>query len=456
MGEAQKKPDIISIMARIREEVSLEIASARDSLPQFVSNQVKEETPAGALLYSEDLRFINQHYTYGSQFNEAAIVSHRGGFLGKLIVKIKRAIFRRLWDGLLRDYMNREKEFQASVVRYLNQVSKYVDARDASIFWGLNHKVDVDVTKAVERADRLHDQFQGSLSSTEKRINESVNSSHAHIATYDQRLDKLDASLKTLDNVVRGVEGILAQAGKSISKDVQTLPAEDLTYVLFENRFRGSQQQIESHLTPYVQMLKNLPGPVLDIGCGRGEFLGLLKAAGIQAKGIDLDKGMLSEAKAKSLDVMEGDGIKHLSEIPDGSLGAVVAIQVIEHLSVPVMDSLLALAKRKVAKGGKVIFETINPASVLAFVSNYARDPSHVFPQHPDTVSYRLSLAGFSDVEVVYRSPVPDGAQIPGLSLEEWMTPKWEGFVRDYNRGVARLNELLFAPQDYAVIGKVK
>lgn len=454
MGEAQKKPDIISIMARIREEVTSEIASARDSLPQFVSHQVKEETPAGALLYSEDLRFINQHYTYGAHFNEAAIVSHRGGFLGKLIVKIKRAIFRRLWDGLLRDYMNREKEFQASVVRYLNQVSKYVDARDASIFWGLNHKVDVDVTKAVERADRLHDQFQGALSSSEKRVHDTVNATHAHVASYDQKINRLDASLKTLDNVVRGLEGILAQAGKQITNSPTVLP--DLTYVLFENRFRGSQQQIEDHLKPYVEMLKNLPGPVLDIGCGRGELLSLLKDAGIEGKGIDLDSGMLAEAKAKKLNVIEGDGIKYLSEVPDNSLGAVVAIQVIEHLTVPVMDSLLATAKRKIKPGGKVIFETINPASVLAFVSNYARDPSHVFPQHPDTVSYRLSLAGFSDVEVVYRSPVPEGGQIPGLKFEEWMTPKWEGFIRDYNRGVSRLNELLFAPQDYAVIGKVK
>lgn len=454
MGEAQKKPDIISIMARIREEVAAEIGTARDSLPQFVSHQVKDETPAGQLLYSEDLRFINQNYTYGSQFNESAITSHRFGIVGKIIVKIKRAIFRRLWDGLLRDYMLKEREFQASVVRYLNQVSKYVDARDASIFWGLNHKVDVDVTKATERADRLNDQFQGSLVSSERKLFDSINQAHKAVNNYEHRIDKLEAALRTMDNVVRGLEGIIAQSSKQVPKIDGSNTQSDLTYVLFENRFRGSQNEIEEHLNPYVEILKNVKGLVVDIGCGRGELLSLLKAQGISGKGIDLDLGMLSEAKAKGLDVIEGDGIKFLTAQPDKSIGAIVAIQVIEHLTVSQMDSLLALAKQKLIPGGKVIFETINPASVLAFVSNYARDPTHVFPQHPDTVSYRLSLAGFNNVETIFRSPIPEGGKIPSLQLESWMTPQWEDFVRNYNRGVEKLNALLFAPQDYAVIGQ--
>jgi hypothetical protein len=167
------------------------------------------------------------------------------------------------------------------------------------------------------------------------------------------------------------------------------------------------------------------------------------------------DPAMVEEALQHGLDVRFGDGLAHLRTLEPGSLGGLIAIQVVEHLRPEQLKELFELSKSRVARGGRVIFETINPKSLTALSSNYFRDPSHVFPLHPDTLSYGLTLAGLKVEEIKYLSPVPAEAQLKEIPAEEYLTPRWVQTLNLINHNLRQLNELLYGCQDFCIVAKV-
>jgi len=223
----------------------------------------------------------------------------------------------------------------------------------------------------------------------------------------------------------------------------------EFDYFGLEERFRGSEGEIKHRQRAYVEYFKGLD-QVLDIGSGRGEFLELLMEAGIKAKGVDLDLDMVLYCQEKGLDVVREDAFVYLDSLPDESLGGIFAAQVIEHLEPLRIVELVKLCQRKLRPGGPLIFETPNPACLMVFARSFYMDPSHIRPIHPETMKFVLESAGFEDlqlrfsapVEAVMRIPPLAGAGADGLTLEE------------FNKGIERLNELLYGCQDYAVIGR--
>jgi O-antigen chain-terminating methyltransferase len=208
-------------------------------------------------------------------------------------------------------------------------------------------------------------------------------------------------------------------------------------YALFEERFRGSSTEVAEKQRFYLPFLRNLPGPVLDAGCGRGEFLRLLKDEGIVGRGVETS-GLAAEAcRAAGLDVREGDAIEALAATPPGSLGAVVAFQVVEHWPAAATFRFLAAARRALAPGGVLIVETVNTNSLAAMNAFYL-DPTHVRPVPPEALRFLCDAAGFRELRVEFLSPVPAGERLEERSDND-----------------ARLNAMLFGPQDYAVIGWV-
>jgi len=473
MGESAKidrsdlessKPDIPSIMADIRRKIAADLATSKDQTKPFPSYKADTNgtsaRKAGELLHSEELRYLNQNYSYSSRLSLDSISSHRPGFIGKFIVKVKRKFLSVLWENLLKDYLASEKEYNASLVRFLNDVSKYVDSRDASNFWELIRKIDYDVNRATERIERHSDEIGATLRTNERNLRDSLEKELRTFQRYITELQgqsaKHDQSLRTLESVTSGLEGIVARLKSPTSTTGETkVTVPDYSYVLLENRFRGSQEEIAERLSIYPKYFLGTKLPVLEIGSGRGELQVLFKNSSVPSYGVDSDEGMITEAKERGLDVRLEDGIAHLRNVADGSLGGVIAIQVVEHLPRTVLDELMTLCARKVAKGGKIIFETINPRSMLALSSNYFRDPTHVFPQHPDTLSHSMSLAGMKIVEVKYLSPVPQEVSLREISQEEYMTPRWVELIDRFNSNIRALNDLLFGYQDYCVIGEV-
>ena len=209
-------------------------------------------------------------------------------------------------------------------------------------------------------------------------------------------------------------------------------------YVDFEEHFRGSENEIRERQTKDAALFKGAPGPVADLGCGRGEFLQALAAIGTKGIGCDANPVMAARAKEKSLAVDAADLFTWLAERPDGSLGGVTAFQVVEHLPPSSLFTLVELASAKLAPGGRVLFETVNPESVDA-MRWFWMDLTHVRPVPAPSLAQLLTASGFRDVRVDFRSPVPESE---GLSAEAAKDPR-----------LANVAKLLFAPQDYAVTG---
>ena len=147
---------------------------------------------------------------------------------------------------------------------------------------------------------------------------------------------------------------------------------------------------------------------VVDIGCGRGELLGLLRERGAKARGVDASPAMVEVCRAAGLDVEQGDAVGYLERQPDGSIGGLVAIQVVEHFAPAYLTRFLETAYHKMRPGAPLILETINPACWMAFFETYIRDLTHQRPLHPDTLRYLVQASGFTHVDVQFRQPVRD------------------------------------------------
>jgi SAM-dependent methyltransferase len=209
-------------------------------------------------------------------------------------------------------------------------------------------------------------------------------------------------------------------------------------YFAFESRMRGSTDSIRERQRRYLDDLRSA-APVLDIGCGRGELLGLLREAGVEARGIDADADMAAYARGEGLDVEQADLVEYLGRTPDGSLGGIFMGQVVEHLPGPTLAQSLGLAAAKLRPGGVLIAETINPLSPIA-LRNYFADLTHAQPLVPETLELLARQAGFAETEIRFLNE-------PAERLTEPDDPVIAANVR-------RLNELLFAPLDYALVAR--
>lgn len=215
-------------------------------------------------------------------------------------------------------------------------------------------------------------------------------------------------------------------------------------YVGFEEHFRGSQHDIRARLGQYVDLFDGA-SDVVDIGCGRGEFLELLRSRGVTARGVDLNQQMVAVCRERGLDAEEGDALGFLRRQADQALGGLIAIQVVEHLQPDYLLALLDEAYRTLRPGARLVLETINAASWFAFFQSYVRDITHVRPLHPDTLAYYVRASGFGEVRVQFSAPVPPAHRLRRMN-------DGSEVADTVNANVDRLNDLIFADLDYAVI----
>jgi SAM-dependent methyltransferase len=262
-----------------------------------------------------------------------------------------------------------------------------------------------------------------------------------------ERADRSEAARAEWERVARELEERLTRverreravgAPAAVTVAAQPAAAAVPDYFAFESRMRGSVEAIRERQRRYVDDLRE-HGPVLDVGCGRGELVGLLREARVDARGIDADADMVAFARGEGLDVEQADAVAYLEGLADESLGAVFMAQVVEHLPPATLLRVLELAAAKLRPGGVLIAETINPLSPLA-LRNYFADLTHAQPLVPETLELLARQAGFADTEIRFLNEPPD-------RLTEPDDPVIAANVR-------RLNELLFAPLDYALVAR--
>lgn len=214
----------------------------------------------------------------------------------------------------------------------------------------------------------------------------------------------------------------------------------DAFYTAFEDEFRGSREEILGRLQVYLPLVKKAKigtpeSPILDVGCGRGEWLELLQQSGYIASGLDLNRVMLNECISRGLEVIEGDVLNYMQSLPDASLGAVTGFHIVEHLPFPMLLKLLDETRRVLQPGGLALFETPNPQNVLVSSNNFYIDPTHLKPLPSILLKFLLEHTGFEPVEVIYLNPYQDSYKVSGSEVSE------------------KFNEYFYGPQDYAVVG---
>ena len=182
----------------------------------------------------------------------------------------------------------------------------------------------------------------------------------------------------------------------------------DSFYVAFENRFRGTTDEIARRQERYLPIFRATPPavagkPVLDIGCGRGEFLSLLKKHNFLPRGVDLNSAMVAEARARGHDVIDGDAIAYLETLPEGSLGAITGFHIVEHIPFKSLVRLVDAARRALAPGGIILFETPNPENLVVGACTFHYDPTHIRPLPPDYLLFVAEARGFEAARVIRR-----------------------------------------------------
>jgi 2-polyprenyl-3-methyl-5-hydroxy-6-metoxy-1,4-benzoquinol methylase len=266
-----------------------------------------------------------------------------------------------------------------------------------------------------------------------------------------ERFVELRSRVNDLD---RSVRTWLAESGATAAVEPPPLPPDRVPapfdYVAFEGRFRGSRDEILTTIRERYWDVLSGAGRVLDVGCGRGELLSALTETGIEAVGVDLDPGMVAEAKAAGLDVTEADAIAFLRDQPPRSFDVVSAIQLVEHLPVRAVRELVELARSRLRPGGVLLVETPNPTALFVLGNSFVLDPSHVWPLHPSLTTFLCEQAGFGRIEVRYFAPMSN-LQVP-LVEDESELPGW---AQGWNQAFAHLNHVVFGPQDYGVVAGV-
>lgn len=229
--------------------------------------------------------------------------------------------------------------------------------------------------------------------------------------------------------------------GPLAAAELATDPCLDAFYLAFEDAMRGPEDEIRAGLTVYLDAVaaatQVADGPVLDLGCGRGEWLSLLRDSGHAARGVDISPTMVELCRARGHDVAVSDALAALRAQPDDSLSVVSGFHIIEHLPFPVLFAVFAEARRVLQPGGLLLFETPNPENLLVGAHTFHHDPTHRNPLTPSSMTFLAEFHGFGDIEIVRQRPYPHEALVePGTPAAD------------------RLNCHLYGPQDYAILAR--
>jgi len=357
------------------------------------------------------------------------IRSHRG-LLGTLVVAAKRLV-RPLVKVPQNDLWERQRTFNLILLEHLERLDS---AR-------------LELQRRIE--------YQEALDA--EGIREIMHHNDAVYARADQKLDLYRRELRDLVGDL-GAALALVKSGRSAPEDaVETVSRahDEHGYVELELHYRGAEDEIRDRIAAYLPYLKSLPdgAPVLDLGCGRGEALALLRDLGLAGRGVDSSARMVELCRERGVAAEVGDLFATLAGVPEGSLGGVVSFHVIEHLPLGALDRLVRLAWRALRAGGVLILETPNPLSVVMAARNFWRDPTHLRPVHPDSLRLMYDLAGFDEVQQLDLRPFPSAERLPEIDLAG-LAAEQRPLADAVNRLRDRLDELLFGYQDFGLVGR--
>ncbi|MCX6733864.1 MAG: class I SAM-dependent methyltransferase [Candidatus Peregrinibacteria bacterium] len=317
-------------------------------------------------------------------------------------------IFSRWIIGKLRKYLFREMDFRYGLM-FENQQAFNIHAIESLKIL----KVSVDELRSAQGSAEM-----------------SVEDLRASLLEKEYRANALAASIDDVKKQIAEKEGQMSLLERSFHTELQEVqyPSLDIDYFKFENRFRGPESEIRQRIQKYIKYFENRKN-VLDVGCGRGEFLDLCKDNWIHAVGLDTNKQFCEYVASKGNEVVCEDAFQYLNKVEGESLDGVFAAHVLEHLTEKDLVRAISLFYEKLAPGSFCVIETPNAESLYGLSHWFYMDLTHRKPLHPLTLEFLFKEQGFSHVEI--------------LRVD----------YQDYEK-MNDTEKLLMAPADFAIIAR--
>ena len=358
------------------------------------------------------------------------------GLLNSLIQSVKRTVARSL-NWLVRDQiefnrasmqcieaileaLNESNRTHAELAHRILPISGLRDEarelRDIRVHWSQwrqdwERKLTVNEAQFMRGLADLQLANQQRLLLAESDFRDRLHHQHAeYLGALDRATgslqERLSADLNQMrDDLRRGSESLIHQELRLLRQRPVVAAAATpvgepaIDWFTFAHKFRGPEPKIRAHFSRYLPLFAKA-APVLDLGCGRGEFLRLVRDQGVDARGLDLTPENIALCRAEGLDAEQQDFFTYLPGLADRSLGGVFCAQVIEHLTAAQLPELIRLCAAKLKPGAPILFETPNPECLAIFATHFYLDPTHVRPVPPALMEFYLAEAGFTEITV--------------------------------------------------------
>lgn len=433
MNEEEKvEVNVEQIMQDIRKEI--QINGDLENLPAFEDIPIREgvdiaasETPAGLTQIESSLQYVsaNPEVPYYWSFGPAGIKT----FLKRIVRKLLRC--------LLLPIVDMQNRFNSHVANCLNALRDLLNAQAEEIA-ALKRELSAYREGTIQHLNSIEGRVGGLQQKTD---------------SLDRQSDAFSASVAKMLMKYRSNEGIpVGQENTGRQHEQKRMEASESVYTIldyfkFQNDFRGTRSVISERQKIYLPYFQNSTGPVIDIGCGRGEFLRLMKDNQIPAFGIDLYPEYEVEGELNDLDIRHGNGIEFLKD-SEQQFGGIFAAQVIEHISFTQLQDFCAAAYEKLAPGAYLVLETPNPTCLSMFTSSFYIDPTHNKPVHPLLLEYLLKEVGFTDVRTIFTEASRTNIMLPMIESDAIKN------LEEVNQAITMVSNFLYGSLDYAVIAR--
>jgi SAM-dependent methyltransferase len=321
-----------------------------------------------------------------------------------------------------------------------------------------NHKADAAketrrvAADIIARTDLIADRIGRELEALRHDVERHLKLTGRRVEDFGSRLDGLSNQLQAVRERTRLLARDLG-LGKAEAVAVDKAQEGDEEYAAHQDRFRGTPEEIERRQRLYLEHFRGRE-PVLDVGCGRGEFLSLLQTEGIEASGIDINAALVKACKKRGLKAKQANLFEHCKSLHEASIGGIFAAQVVEHLDPNQLKEFFLQAHRVLKPGGILVAETVNPESVFALTRFYFLDSTHRAPLPPQLLQFIAERAGFAKVEIKLLSSLPQEEMLRTLDPGIGLPPALEETFAWLNADIERLNGFLYGNLEYALIAE--
>jgi len=377
---------------------------------------------------TEDLEFLQR----SQDISQTRLSSHRK-VIGDFIVLAKRAVYQ-----LLTPVFEQQSAYNAINVRLLASLAERLERVEEQVASAL------EALRAEETTflEGLRETVVGQLEGLAQQQAAALQALQVEVAAQSRERRAQERHLTQLLDEARK-HLLTPTAGTPLPATAEEeKPTSDAFFAAFDERFRGTRTHIKERLRVYLPILREAEvgiesSPVLDLGCGRGEWLELLQDEGLRGIGVDRNRMLVEECRQAGLEVADDDMLTSLCRLPARSVGAVTGFQIVEHLPFDVLLTLFDEAIRVLQPGGVAIFETPNPQNVLVSTQEFYIDPSHYHPLPSVLLKFIAEVKGLHRVKVLYLHPFPETQRVQENGLDV----------------AKRFNDLFYGPRDYALIG---